>query len=224
MAQANNIKVVSFDIYNTLIDIRLDEQIWDIAIPSIYAREHNIPFDEAYALVIHEYQLFGISDIKNRDIEFYFKHLKLKAPWTKAFDEVKDLARTLVFDDALNFLRKYQGRYNFVIITSEKTEFAKKKLETAGLSEYFSEIISTHDFREQKKNTAVFERAAKKLGVTCEEMVHIGDHREYDYAIPRQMGIRAFFVDRTGYEQGPDVVRSIAEAKRAIIASEKERK
>jgi putative hydrolase of the HAD superfamily len=210
------IKAVSFDIYNTIIDLRLDEQIWDLAIPSIYAREHNIPFDEAYSIVTREYALFGISDIKNRDIEFYFKHLKLKTRWTKVFDEIQDLARTFVFDDALKFVKDSQGKYKFVIITAEKSEYAKQKLIVTHLFEYFSDIISTHDYGELKKTQTVYHKTLLKLGVSKDELVHVGDNKEFDYAIPRQMGIRSFLLDRTGYEQGPDVVRNITEVKRAL--------
>jgi len=36
------------------------------------------------------------------------------------------------------------------------------------------------------------------MNILPEEMVHIGDNREFDLTIPRQIGINAFHLDRKG--------------------------
>jgi len=34
------------------------------------------------------------------------------------------------------------------------------------------------------------------------EMVHVGDHYEFDYLVPRALGIQAFFLDRSKQRKG----------------------
>ncbi|MFH1087296.1 MAG: HAD family hydrolase, partial [Chloroflexota bacterium] len=44
----------------------------------------------------------------------------------------------------------------------------------------------------------------RQLGASPEEVLHVGDNRQFDYLFPRQVGIQAFHLDRkaeTGQEQ-----------------------
>ncbi len=37
-------------------------------------------------------------------------------------------------------------------------------------------------------------------------MVHVGDHYEFDYLIPRALGIQAFYLDRSARREGDFVL------------------
>ncbi|MBI5398040.1 HAD family hydrolase [Candidatus Woesearchaeota archaeon] len=214
------IRFVSFDLYNCLVDLRLDEKIWDLAIPSFYARERNVPFDKAYERVSREYALHGKDDPAFRDVEYWFRHLKLKSDWRSVFDEVNDNAITFVFDDVRRTLPSLQKRYSLVVFTAEKKEYAVKKLEITKLRPYFTEVFSTHEFGDRAKSAQGFMWLSKKLKCDPSEVVHVGDDRRFDYALPREVGMRSFLVDRTGFEQGPDVVRSIVDVETELMPPE----
>jgi putative hydrolase of the HAD superfamily len=40
-------------------------------------------------------------------------------------------------------------------------------------------------------------------------MIHIGDHFEFDYLIPQQLGIRSFYLDRKEERKGSNVVNDL---------------
>ena len=42
-------------------------------------------------------------------------------------------------------------------------------------------------------------------------MAHVGDHAEFDYRASKQLGVRAFHLDRSGELNGPDVVSDLIE-------------
>ncbi len=43
-------------------------------------------------------------------------------------------------------------------------------------------------------------------------MIHIGDHRYFDYEVPKEAGLSALYLDRDRMESGPDVVHDLLEA------------
>ena len=42
-------------------------------------------------------------------------------------------------------------------------------------------------------------------------MVHLGDDRYFDYVVPSKLGIKAFYLDRTGEDSGDLVIHSLKE-------------
>jgi putative hydrolase of the HAD superfamily len=40
------------------------------------------------------------------------------------------------------------------------------------------------------------------LKVCPADLVHVGDHYEFDYLVPRAMGIQAFYLDRSARREG----------------------
>jgi putative hydrolase of the HAD superfamily len=42
-------------------------------------------------------------------------------------------------------------------------------------------------------------------------MVHVGDHWEFDYLVPKALGIKVLYIDRSWSRSGDDVIRSLEE-------------
>jgi putative hydrolase of the HAD superfamily len=105
-----------------------------------------------------------------------------------------------------------------LILTSNAgREFLEVELNTTGLGRYFSQIFSaTSDFGEVKKTTHVYDRICRMLGVTPEEIIHVGDHFEFDYLVPRSIGIQAFFLDRSGQRNGDSFLRSLVDLEKEL--------
>jgi putative hydrolase of the HAD superfamily len=49
------------------------------------------------------------------------------------------------------------------------------------------------------------------------EIVHVGDHYDFDYLVPRRLGIQAFYLDRSGEQKGEFVLRSLRELEEKIL-------
>jgi FMN phosphatase YigB (HAD superfamily) len=47
-------------------------------------------------------------------------------------------------------------------------------------------------------------------------MIHIGDYLNFDFNVPRRLGIQAFHLDRTGENKGELVIYSLEELNRKL--------
>ncbi|PJB21973.1 MAG: hypothetical protein CO114_02500, partial [Euryarchaeota archaeon CG_4_9_14_3_um_filter_38_12] len=49
----------------------------------------------------------------------------------------------------------------------------------------------------------------ESLRVSKDEIIHVGDHYEFDYLVPKRIGIKSFYVDRNNTRKGRDVLRDL---------------
>jgi putative hydrolase of the HAD superfamily len=71
-----------------------------------------------------------------------------------------------------------------------------------------------------KKTIEFYQRICQILGASPQEIVHIGDHYEFDYLVPRRLGIRAFHLDRSGDKRGEFILRNLGELEEKIRPTE----
>jgi putative hydrolase of the HAD superfamily len=91
-------------------------------------------------------------------------------------------------------------------------------MEATGLGGYFDRIFSaTSDFGEVKKTVGFYQRICQILGVNPQEVIHIGDHYEFDYLVPRSLGIYAFYLDRSGKKNGEYVLKDLNDLENRLI-------
>jgi putative hydrolase of the HAD superfamily len=45
--------------------------------------------------------------------------------------------------------------------------------------------------------------------VDPQEIVHVGDHYDFDYLVPRRLGMQAFYLDRSGERVGEFVLHNL---------------
>jgi putative hydrolase of the HAD superfamily len=57
----------------------------------------------------------------------------------------------------------------------------------------------------------------KKLIIKPQEMVHIGDHKEFDYLVPQKLGITAFYLDRNKTSTGLYTVHNLSQFEEILI-------
>ncbi|MEM3618197.1 MAG: HAD family hydrolase [Candidatus Bathyarchaeia archaeon] len=94
-----------------------------------------------------------------------------------------------------------------------------------GLSRFFDVILVSDAVGWRKPHVKIFEEALKRLGVSAEEALYVGDSPEEDIKGAKQLGIKTVFVSSQFFpierliesEQKPDVIaRNMCEAKRKI--------
>jgi len=198
------IKIISFDLDGTLMDkTKFDDLLWFKEIPKIYAKKHGIGFEEAKKKVSEIYYQHDHTKANWYMPSFWFKHLDLKENPEEIMKELQKGCE--IFPEVLDVLARLKKKYRLIILTHSTHEMNEFKLEVEGLKGYFDEIISTvTDLNLTKKSDKVYQMLLEKFNIKKEEIVHIGDNYEFDYDMPKNMGIKAFFLDRDIAEENID--------------------
>ena len=204
----NRIKIISFDLDGCLSDNTFDDIFWDREIPKLVAHKKNISLEEAYKYVVDEYKrLWGkVDDWRNPN--FWLKHFGLKETWEEIMEDLKKEIKH--YGDSIPVLKKLREDYTLIITSHADRIFLDLKLKMEDLGSYFDYTFSTpSDFNNMKKDAEVYKKICKMLGVRPNEIIHIGDHYEFDYVVPMSVGIRSFLIDRSGKLKEDYVVRSL---------------
>ena len=194
------VKFVSFDMDGTLIGPEFTDWVWGHGIPALYAEKTGLSFEAAKAFVVEEYRKVGEGAIEWYNIKYWFNFFQLEESWRVLMNRFADTIN--VYPDATPILERLQDKFQLVLTTNAAREFIDVEMEAAGLRRYFNRIFSaTSDFGEVKKTIDFYRRVCQILEADPQEIVHVGDHYEFDYLVPRKLGIHAFYLDRTGQKK-----------------------
>ena len=204
------IKVISFDLDGTLVAPEFNEWVWGVGIPQRFAEKRGIPFNEAKEIVEGEYRKVGDGSLEWYDIKYWFNFFQLDGNWKPLLNRFSQ--RIKIYPEVLKVLKDLSSHYRLIIISNAAREFIDIEVEVAELRGYFSRIFSaTSDFGQVKKTAEFYGRICQVLLIGSQEMVHVGDHWEFDYLVPKGLGIQALHIDRSGNRRGEDVIRNLEE-------------
>ncbi len=202
------LEAISFDLDGTLATVDLDEAIWFSEIPARYAARHGLPLALAKERVFSEYRALR-GHPRWTDMALWFERFDL-GDWREAALGLQHLAR--LYPDALPTLRALRPRYRLFLITQAERKFLDLKLAAEGLGGHFEAVYATpNDLGSLTKDAAIYARILAELGLEAGRVLHVGDHPRHDYESPRQAGLRALLLDRSGAQQGPDVIHGLGE-------------
>jgi putative hydrolase of the HAD superfamily len=209
------IKVISFDLDSTLIKRTFADAVWLEGLPKIYAEEKKIDIEEAKQFLLSEYDRIGDNRIEWYDIGHWFDRFNLKSSWRELLDRYKDVVEA--YPETTDVLKRLYKNFDLIIISNAKREFIEIELEEANLKKYFTRVFSsTSDFHKIKKIAEFYLMICDKLKIKPSEMVHVGDHKEFDYQVPKKVGIQSFYLDRDGTSNGKFVVSNLEEFEKRI--------
>jgi putative hydrolase of the HAD superfamily len=208
-------KIISFDMDGTLIAPEFTDWVWLHGIPTLYAEKFRIPFEEAKAFVEREYRKVGEGAIEWYDIKYWFRFFQLEMPWQVLMGRYIDKIK--IYPDVNPLLDRLKDKFSLVLTSNAGREFIDIELKATGLGGFFDRIFSaTSDFGDVKKTTRFYYRICEILGSKPDEIVHVGDHHEFDYLVPRTLGIHAFYLDRMGERRGEFIVKDLRELEKRI--------
>jgi HAD superfamily hydrolase (TIGR01549 family) len=208
-------KIISFDMDGTLVDPEFTEWVWGHGIPTLYAEKMGIPFEEAKAFVVNEYLKVGEGAIEWYDIKYWFQFFQLEQSWKGLMKGYTD--KINIYPDVNHILECLKDRFLLVLTSNAGREFIDVEMEATGLGRYFDRIFSaTSDFNEVKKTKGFYQRICQILGVRPYEIVHVGDHYEFDYVVPRSLGIHTFYLNRSGEQKGEFIISDLKDLEKRL--------
>jgi putative hydrolase of the HAD superfamily len=211
------IEVVSFDMEGTLVDHRFSNLIWETDIPRLYAEQHGISLGAAREHVLGEYRKMGDERPEWYDVTYWFRRLELPEDWRGLLEQRRDTCRN--YPEARGVLERLRDKYVLIVTSNTIREFLEVQL--GDLSGFFTRIFSApSDFGEVKKSAEFYRRICRIVGAIPEAMAHVGDHLKFDYEAPRQIGIHAYHLDRSGEAAGDHVVHDLVEFERRMAVVE----
>ncbi len=203
------IRVISLDMDGTLVNSRFVDKVWMEGMPMLYAEKTGLDFPVARSYVIGEYMKIGSDHLEWYDLLYWIERFGLKVGKDELLQMYEDEIET--FPEVQEVLDLLAESYDVVVTSNAAREFIEIELE--GLSDYFRETFSaTSDFREVKKSPLIYGTVCAHMGVKPFEVLHIGDHYNYDYESPLEAGLDALFLDRKGERSGREVVGDLREA------------
>lgn len=88
--------------------------------------------------------------------------------------------------EALEYLKP---KYKMYILSNGFTELQSRKMQSAGIAQYFDGVVLSEDIGVNKPNPAIFEHALQVAGVTADKALMIGDNFEVDIEGACRVGI-----------------------------------
>jgi putative hydrolase of the HAD superfamily len=153
-----------------------------------------LTYQERNTMMWEQYRLGKIDKetLRNKRFAFTFWDMGLEAelaPMELAEDYIRlSPKKNYLFPHAHETLSYLQTKYSLHIITNGFQEAQYIKLDSAGLSKYFSEIIISEHTGFKKPDAQIFHHSAQKANAVKEECLMIGDGLEVDVAGARNAG------------------------------------
>ena len=212
------IEVVSFDMEGTLVDTSFSNLIWEEDIPRLHAEQRGISLEAAREHVLSEYREVGDERPEWYDVGYWFRRLGLLGDWRELLERRRETC--LVYPEARVVLDRLMEKHILIVTSNTIREFLEVQL--GDLDGFFTHVFSApSDFGVVKKSPEFYHRICQIVGVAPEAMAHVGDHLKFDYEAPRQLGIHAYHLDRSGEAVGDYGVHDLEEFERRIAMVEK---
>ncbi|MFH0846923.1 MAG: HAD family hydrolase [Chloroflexota bacterium] len=187
------VKVISFDLHETLTTPDFITGVWYEAIPLVYARKHDLSLEEAKKKVFAEYKLVSDTTFDYYDLKYWAKRFKLGS-YADLLEPVKD--RVAYYPETTEVLDALSRKYPLIIATGMPCEFMPPLL--SGIQRYFTRTFSSFSDCGQFKCPDFYLTVCREMGVKPPEMVHVGDNWEKDFLMPREVSIKTFHLNRKG--------------------------
>jgi putative hydrolase of the HAD superfamily len=205
------IKGLIFDLYNTLIDIKTDEDSGSTYEPVskwLIYQGVRISHDELRG----EYKRLVKEGMENRwekypevRVEEVFANIcKSHAVWkidearlgaeaSRAF-RAGSLRRLQLFPQTLRLLGELENVPK-VIVSNGQRVFSELEMRYLGLYDRFSHIVFSSDFGHKKPDPRIILEGARLLGLEPEEVMFIGDNFDNDIVPSTRLGMKAMHIE-----------------------------
>lgn len=194
---------VFFDLDHTLWDFEKNSALTfekilvenEISIPLNHFLEVYIPANLAFWKLYREEKITK-EELRYQRLKTVFDDLKYPLPddiiLKMASDYIDNLSTyNHLFPNTVEILDYLRPNYKLHIITNGFHEVQNKKLENAGISHYFEQVINSEMAGVKKPNPYIFKLALEKAGTQSQKSLMIGDSLEADIQGALAVGYKA---------------------------------
>jgi len=207
-----SLRIISFDVDGTLVDLEYNDLIWFKEIPELVAKKKKISFEKSLKYVHEEYAKLGEHNLNWYDINYWISYFGIEISPDKIFEKYEPQVK--IYPEVISLLEELKKKYILIVITAMPREFLIPKMKN--LEKYFKFSFSAlSDFKELK-NSEIYSKISKALKVPPKQILHIGDHWEFDYLAARKAGMNVIYLDRSNIKKGKFIINSLGEAKKII--------
>lgn len=200
--------VISFDLDGTLCSLALNNRIYRQLIPKLYAERNGLDYLEAVEYTIKEYERTSPSSVNYYNFDKWLRYFKLSDKKEYILSEARGYVH--IYKDTLYALDKLKKSFDLVITSMSSREIMQLSLDI--LPNVFTKSYSLLTDFNTIKSVKSYELICNDLGKKPNEIIHIGDSYKLDYVIPKKVGIRSYYLDRSGVTiKNKDVVYDLIE-------------
>lgn len=207
--------IISFDLDGTLIQPEFSNKVWHEGMPWLYAKRYGIEMSKAQSYVEEEYQKIGEGRVEWYDIKYWCHRFGLNGDWEGLLSQYEPIVEA--YPEVYGVITRLKRRFDLILTSNAAREFIEIELKASKLSRYFSSTFSApSDFGMVKKAPSFFTQILRRIKIHPGELIHIGDHVEFDFHVPRSLGIKCYYLDRSGKIEGEFILHSLEEIKEDI--------
>jgi len=187
----NGITVISFDVEGTLVTTDFSSAIWFELIPGRYSKRYGLNFEEATMKVRQAYDSIGDQRLEWYDVQYWFTRFDLGNA-DIAMEELQPRVR--YYPDTKDVLKQLQNKFVLSVASGSPRPFLKHLLRD--IEHNFHAVYSSTSDYQQVKTADFWAAMCRDLDVAPGQIIHIGDHMQFDFIEPASIGINAFHLDR----------------------------
>jgi len=208
----SKVKVISFDADGTLVTPDFSQAVWYEGVPTLYATKNGISFEEAKAFIEREYRVVGDLRIEWYDIKYWLQLFGLGDCHEQMLEKYGH--RVCCYPDVKQALSCLSKDYTLIVVSCSTREFLPYLLD--GIEGYFARIFSTVSDYGQIKTPEFYLKVCRQMGVSPQEMAHVGDLWEQDFIAAKEAGIKAFHLDRSGKRKDGRSLSSLTDLEKRL--------
>jgi putative hydrolase of the HAD superfamily len=109
--------------------------------------------------------------------------------------------KVAAFDGAEDLIRALQQDFTLGLVTNGRTVGQMAKLESVGLTSFFSAILISESHGTKKPDHSIFIACLEALGVTAQEAIFIGDNPSADIKPAEELGMFTVWMRNDNFEE-----------------------
>ena len=110
-------------------------------------------------------------------------------------------------DGHAELLASFASRFRLGLVSNfDHAPTAHALLTRFGLARFFDAIVISDEFGRRKPHPAIFREGLKRVGVSAEDAIYVGDTAVDDVEGPKRVGMRAVWLNRSNRELPPGAV------------------